>query len=68
MSLEQKKVSHWLLIQTGLTKKIIACIEDRQVINKILAHINQQQKSLRREVVVAGIRAPPTESKALMNQ
>ena len=28
--------------------RIIACIEDHQVINKILAHINQQQKSLGR--------------------
>ena len=48
--------------------RIIACIEDRQVINKILAHINQQQKSLERSVVSTGIRAPPIESKALMNQ
>ena len=48
--------------------RIIACIEDRQVINKILAHINQQQKSLGRSVVGGGIRAPPTELKALMNK
>lgn len=48
--------------------RIIACIEDRQVINKILTHINQQQKSLGRTVVGAGIRAPPAEFKALMNK
>ena len=48
--------------------RIIACIQDRQVINKILAHINQQQKSLGRSMIGAGIRAPPSESKSLMNQ
>ena len=40
--------------------KIIACIEDRQVIDKILAHINRQQNTLIPVIAIIGIRAPPT--------
>mgnify|MGYP001199220276 CR=1 FL=1 len=39
--------------------KIIACIEDRQVIDKILAHINRPQETLIPLMVISGIRAPP---------
>ena len=48
--------------------RIIACIEDRQVINKILAHINRKQEFLVSVMAGAGIRAPPTDSTCLMNQ
>ena len=48
--------------------RIIACIEDRQMINKILAHINRKQEPLARVMAGAGIRAPPTVSTCLMNQ
>jgi len=48
--------------------RIIACIEDRQVINKILAHINRKQEPLVSVMAGTGIRAPPTDFKALMNQ
>jgi len=41
--------------------RIIACIEERPVINKILAYINQQQKSQTSINATSGIRAPPTE-------
>ena len=41
--------------------RIIACIEDRQVINRILAHINQQQELLAPIIAGTSIRAPPTE-------
>jgi hypothetical protein len=50
--------------------RIIACIEDRQVINQILAHINklnQQQVPFAAVMAGRGIRAPPTVSKFLMN-
>jgi len=47
--------------------RIIACIEDRQVINKILAHINQQQEPLSPVMASSGIRAPPTAPCFLMN-
>jgi hypothetical protein len=40
--------------------RIIACIEDAQVIKKILAHINRKQEPLERVMAGAGIRAPPT--------
>ena len=46
--------------------RIIACIEDRQVINKILAHINRKQEPLASVTAGAGIRAPPTDSNFLM--
>jgi len=39
--------------------KIIACIEERQVIDKILAHINRPQETLIPLMVISGIRAPP---------
>jgi len=40
--------------------KIIACIEDVQVINKILAHINQQSKPFGTQLITQSvIRAPP---------
>lgn len=48
--------------------RIIACIEDVQVINKILAHINRKQKPLVSVMTGAGIRAPPTDSNFLMTQ
>ena len=47
--------------------RIIACIEDRQVINKILAHINRKQEPLVSVMACTGIRAPPTDYKVLMN-
>ena len=50
--------------------RIIACIEDRQVINQILAHINklnQQQAPLAVVMAGTGIRAPPIDSRPLMN-
>ena len=47
--------------------RIIACIEDRQVINKILAHINRKQEHLVSVMAGTGIRAPPTDYKVLMN-
>ena len=48
--------------------RIIACIEDREVINKILAHINRKQELLARVMSGVGIRAPPTDSIFMMNQ
>jgi hypothetical protein len=51
--------------------RIIACIEDHQVIKQILTHINkrnQQQELLARLLAGSGIRAPPTESTFLMQQ
>lgn len=48
--------------------RIIACIEDRQVINKILAHINRKKEPLVSVMAGVGIRAPPTASNSLMNQ
>ena len=50
------------------TMRIIACIEDRQVINKILAHINRKQEHLASVMAGTGIRAPPTDSIFLRNQ
>jgi len=43
------------------TVKIIVCIEEPSVINKILASINQQQKLQASINARSGIRAPPTE-------
>jgi ribosomal protein S27E len=40
--------------------RVIACIEDPQVIKQILAHINQPREPLLRIVGGVGIRAPPT--------
>ena len=48
--------------------RIIACIEDRQVINKILAHISRKQEPFAPVMTGTGIRAPPTESMFLVNQ
>jgi len=48
--------------------RIIACIEDRQVINTILAHINRKQEPLASVMAGAGTRAPPTEPRASINQ
>ena len=48
--------------------RIIACIEDHQVINKILAHINRKQEFSASVMKGAGIRAPPTDSRFLMTQ
>jgi len=48
--------------------RIIACIEDRQVINKILAHINRKQEPFAPVMTGTGIRAPPTDATFLMNQ
>jgi hypothetical protein len=48
--------------------RIIACIEDRQVINQILAHINQKQGPLVPVMAGVGIRAPPIESKSSISQ
>ena len=48
--------------------RIIACIEDAQVIKRVLAHINRKQEPLERVMAGAGIRAPPTDSIFLMNQ
>jgi hypothetical protein len=48
--------------------RIIACIEDSQVINKILAHINRKQEPSAPVMKGAGIRAPPTDSTFLMTQ
>jgi len=50
------------------TVRIIGCIEDRQVINKILAHINRKQEPLALVMTGTGIRAPPTDSRSLMTQ
>jgi len=47
--------------------RIIACIEDRQVINKILAHINRKEEHLVSVMAGTGIRAPPTDYNVLMN-
>ena len=47
--------------------RIIACIEDRQVINKILAHINRKEEHLVSVMAGTGIRSPPTDYKVLMN-
>ena len=43
------------------TVKVIACIEERHVIDKILAHINKQQKD-KPTTTFLGIRAPPHAS------
>lgn len=40
--------------------KIIACIEDPQVITRILAHLNQKEAPRAPVVASSGIRAPPT--------
>ena len=40
--------------------KIIACIEDPQVITRILAHLNQKEAPKAPVVASSGIRAPPT--------
>jgi len=48
--------------------RIIACIEDCQVINNILAHINRKQEPLASVMAGSGIRSPPVDSKYLMNQ
>jgi len=50
------------------TMRIIACIEDRQVINKILAHINRKEEPSASVMKGAGIRALPTDSRSLMTQ
>jgi hypothetical protein len=45
--------------------QIIACIEDRQVINQILSHINRQQEQkegLAQANAGTGIRAPPAHA------
>ena len=47
--------------------RIIASIEDRQVINKILAHINRKEEHLVSVMAGTGIRSPPTDYKVLMN-
>ncbi len=47
--------------------RIIVCIEDRQVINKILAHINRKQEPFAPVMPDTGIRALPTDYKVLMN-
>lgn len=47
--------------------RIIACIEDAQVINKILSHMNKQRQALAPVSVSSGIRAPPTASYLLLN-
>ena len=49
------------------TTEPIACIEDRQVINKILAHINRKEEYLVSVMAGTGIRAPPTDYNVLMN-
>lgn len=41
--------------------RIIACIEEQAVIDKILAHMNQQQQSQASVHVSSSIRAPPIE-------
>lgn len=49
--------------------RIIACIEESQVIKKILAQINQQGEQRATTVMGGlGIRAPPIDSRPLMNQ
>jgi hypothetical protein len=49
--------------------RIIACIEASQVIKKILAHINQQGEQTATAVMGGlDIRAPPIDSRLLMNQ
>ena len=50
------------------TVRIIACIEDRLVINKILAHINRKQEPFSPVITGTGIRAPPIYSRSLMTQ
>ena len=47
--------------------RIIACIEDRQVINKILAHINRKQEPFSPVMTGTGIRAPPADPRFLIN-
>lgn len=42
--------------------RVIACIEDRQVINQILSHINKQREPLVPFIVSSGIRAPPNNT------
>ena len=46
--------------------RIIACIEERVVIDQILAHMNQQQQSQTSVQVSACIRAPPIERASQM--
>lgn len=41
--------------------RIIACIEEQRLIHKILAHMNQQQKSRASIKASSGIRASPTK-------
>ena len=47
--------------------KIIACIEERHLIDKILSHINQRQETLIPTMATSGIRAPPTDIVARIN-
>jgi len=47
--------------------RIIACIEDIQVINQILSHINRKQECLVQVNALTGIRAPPADIKSLIN-
>lgn len=47
--------------------RIIACIDDVQVINQILSHINKQRESLVPVMSSSGIRAPPTVPYLLLN-
>ena len=47
--------------------RIIACIEDRQVINQILSHINTPREPLTQVSVLSVIRAPPTTPYLLLN-
>ena len=42
--------------------RVIACIEDSQVINQILSHINKQREPLVVVIVSSGIRAPPNNT------
>ena len=50
------------------TVRIIACIEERELINKILAHINQKQTLLVSVMTGVGIRAPPSTQRISINQ
>ncbi|MDR3492255.1 MAG: transposase, partial [Gammaproteobacteria bacterium] len=45
------------------TMKIIACIEEREAIDKILAHINKQNSSGKTPSSVSSIRAPPRDER-----
>jgi hypothetical protein len=44
------------------TVKVIACIEERQIIDRILAHINNKHQSGKPPTAFLGIRAPPHSS------